>query len=131
MADKKYVLTMQRMWNYLLTVFFRKKPARVSLEIVRRETTGLRLQEWRSQPELINLAAAIWKDENFRLMMQVAANESPANFAILSGDTETRAFHQVRNEGYNLALANLKAMCVPIDKLEPLETTYEPEEQTI
>ena len=78
--------------------------------------------------ELVSLADTMWKNEDFRLMLQVVQNESPSNFAILSGGLEERALHQSRIEGYNLALANLKALRVSADKIETLETTYEPEE---
>jgi hypothetical protein len=108
------------------------RPLRVPkpIKVIHRESTSLRLEEWRSQPELVAMADAVWKNENFRLMLQVAMNESPGNFAILSGDMETRAMHQARTEGYNLMLANLKAMRAPADTAHELESTYEPEEQT-
>jgi hypothetical protein len=114
-----------RLLNYILTMFGKN---RKRIEVIRRESTGLRLQEWRSQPELVAMADAVWKNADFRLMLQVVMNESPGNFAILSGDMETRAMHQARTEGYNLLLANLKAMCVLAEKAHELESTYEPEE---
>lgn len=111
--------------KYLLTMFGKKKSR---VEIVRRESTSLRLEEWRTQSELIALADKVWKNEDFRLMLQVVQNESPSNFAILSGTIEDRALQQARSEGYNLVIANLKAMRVPAEKMEHLESTYEPEE---
>ncbi len=114
-----------RLLNYLLTVFSRKQR---KVEVVRIESNSLRLNEWRTHSELISAANAVWNNSDFRLMLQVAQNESPANFAVLVGDVETRALHQARTEGYNLMLANLKAMRIPADKQEELETTYEPEE---
>ncbi len=105
-----------------------KSAPTLGIKVIRRESTTLRLEEWRSQPELVAMADAIWKNENFRLMLQVAANESPGNFAILSGNMEARAMHQARTEGYNLYLANLKAMRVLVSKTQELESTYEPEE---
>ncbi len=64
-------------------------------------------------------------------MMQVAQTECPGNFAVLSGDLESRAMHQARTEGYNLALANLKAMRFPVTQAQELESEYAPEEQTV
>ncbi len=114
-----------RLLNYLLTVFQRKQPR---IEVVRRESTSLRLEEWRSQMELVAMADTVWRNPDLRMMLQVVQTESPGNFAVLSGDIATRAMHQARTEGYNLALANLKAMRVPIDKTKELESEYAPEE---
>lgn len=107
-------------------MFGKSKPR---IEVIRRESTSLRLEEWRSQSELVAMADMVWRNPDFRLMLQIAQNESPANFAVLVGDMESRALHQARTEGYNLLMANLKAMRVPIDRTEQIETTYEPEEQ--
>lgn len=107
---------------------WKKQPVEKRTEVVRVESTELRLQQWRGTSELIAMADGVWRNQDFRLMMQVAQSESPGNFAVLSGDVETRALHQARTEGYNMALANLKAMRVPVDKVEELEATYEPEE---
>lgn len=119
---------MRDSWKRFLSKLFRINPA---IHVVRRESTALRLEEWRSQPELVALADTVWRTENFRMMIQVTQTESPGNFAVLSGDLETRALHQARTEGYNLALAHLKAMRVPADRIQELEATYEPEEKTI
>ena len=114
-----------RLLNYILTVFGKKQKR---IEVVRRESTVLRLAEWRTQPELVAMADAVWRNADFRLMLQVVQTESPGNFAVLSGDLETRALHQARSEGYNLALAHLKALRVSVDKVQELEATYEAEE---
>lgn len=105
---------------------FGKKQTRI--EVVRRESTSLRIEEWRAQSELVKMANSVWLNSDFQLMMQVAQNECPGNFALLSGGLDDRAMHQARTEGYNLALANLKAMRVPVDRAQELEATYEPEE---
>ena len=104
---------------------FGKKPQRI--EVVRKDSTQLRLNEWRAHGEMLKIADTLWKDADFQLVMQVIANESPANFALLTAGIEDRALHQARTEGYNLALANLRAMRVPSEKTEVLESTYEPE----
>lgn len=108
-------------------MFSKREPARI--EVIRCESNELRLDEWRKHDELIRLAESVWVNQDFRLMIQVAQNESPANFAILSGNLEDRAIQQARSEGFNLFLATLKTMRVPADKIETLETTYEPETQ--
>lgn len=115
--------------NYILTVFGKKQQRQI--EVVRRESTSLRIEEWRTQAELVKMANGVWLNSDFRLMMQVAQNECPGNFALLSGGLEDRAMHQARTEGYNLALANLKAMRVPVNQVRELESTYEPEEQGV
>lgn len=116
-----------RLLNYILTMFGKKQKR---IEVVRRESTVLRLDEWRSQPELVALADAVWKDEDFRLMLQVVQNGSPANSPVVLSSIEARAIHQARTEGYHAALFNLSVMRIPNDKIEELEATYEPEEQT-
>lgn len=98
------------------------------IEVIRRDSTTLRLDEWRSQPELVKLADAVWRNQDFRLMFQIAQTESPGNFAVLTGDLETRALHQARTEGYNLALAKLKSMRVLIEKEVEVQSEYVPEE---
>jgi len=118
-----------RLLNYILTMFWKKSPVQErKIEVVRRESTSLRLDEWRSQPELVALADAVWRNHDFRLMLQVVQTESPGNFAVLSGDLETRALHQARSEGYNLALAHLKALRISVNTVPELEATYEAEE---
>ena len=113
---------------------FNKQPPKAEpprIEVVRCESTSLRLEEWRSQPELVAMADTVWRSQDFRLMFQVAQTEGPGNFAVLSGGVEARALHQARTEGYNLALANLKAMRVLRREKSELESEYAPEEQTV
>jgi hypothetical protein len=112
--------------NYILTMFGKKQPPKI--EVIRRESTSLRLDEWRSQPELVAMADVVWRNPDFRLMLQVVQNASPANSPVVLSSIEARAIHQARTEGYHAALFNLSVMRIPNDKIEELEATYEAEE---
>jgi len=110
--------------------FWKSKPKSLKIELVRRDTSKLRLHEFQADEALTSKAAIALSDQWVSLMLQVARNESPANYCLnMSATTEERAAYQSKIEGYNMALANLEAMVVS-RKIQVLqEPTFEAEEQ--
>jgi len=110
----------------LLTRFFR--PER-KIVVVRREETKLTLSEWQSDRDLVKLAAKVWANPDFRMMVSCLRNDSPANFVLPDDALPTRSIAlQRRGEGYLMAITNLEAMARFVQPAELLEPTFEPEE---
>lgn len=100
------------------------------IEILRRDISKLRLNEFQSDEALTTKAAVALSDQWVSLMMQVARNESPANYCLnMNATQEERAAYQSKIEGYNMALANLEAMGVSRKISALQEPTFETEEQ--
>lgn len=97
---------------------------------VKRESNRLNLVEWRSSKELVGAAQRIYSDPDFRMMLQVMANEHPA-YTVFAPDirSDMRMAHQAKCEGYTLALANLESMTSLKKLVEMSQPTYEPEEK--
>lgn len=109
--------------------FSRPKKQKIAVQSVL--TTEIRLEQWRSSPELVVAAQRLRKDPTFRAIMDVLRTESPANYGLpVTGvSPEDRCHHASKIEGYNLALNNLEAMFRFNQSLTPLEATFEAEEQ--
>lgn len=108
-----------------------KPKVRLDVKTVAIDPLKLRLGEWQADQKLTNAAAKLLMDPTFQLMLQVNRNESPAFMALtLEVSLESRALHQARIEGFNMALRNFEAMGVhqPIHDTE-LTATFEPEER--
>jgi hypothetical protein len=103
-----------------------------TIEVLRRNSTKLRLSEWRSDPNLVNEAGRLMATETFKCMMDVVITESPPSFSLPFGTPmEDRAAAQCRGEGYMMALANFEAMGKGQRPHEPLMPTFEPEENGV
>lgn len=105
---------------------FKKRP--VQLKVIEREPTHLTLSEWMGDATLVGMAQKVHASTEFKLMMQLLRNESPAFFYMKQGGIEDRAIMQARIEGYNLAINNLFAMRTIQKKAEMPAATFEPEE---
>lgn len=109
--------------------FFRFLKPTKQIQVIRREEAKLSLQEWRDDIDLVKLAARVWQNPDFRLMVSCLRNESPSNSVLPDDAPPHRSIAlQRRAEGYLMALANLEAMAIMERKTEPLEPTFEPEE---
>lgn len=110
--------------------FWKPKPKSLKVEVIKRDITKLRLIEFQSDEVLTSKAAIALSDQWVSLMMQVAHNESPANYCLnMSATQEERAAYQSKIEGYNMALANLEAMGIHRKIAQLHEPTFEAEEQ--
>lgn len=99
-----------------------------SVEPVQKPSNEIRLAEWRENGRLCSYADKILKNTTTQMMLQVVETETPANLAFPIGATiEARALHQSKIEGYNLAIANFKALGKPIKPMEVLEETWDSE----
>src|SRR5215831_11156711 len=109
----------------LLNWLLRKKP--IHLEVVRVEEHKLRLSNWQMDRRLCHTASKVLDSPDFKLMLSVLKNESPANTALPYGvGFDDRVVLQARTEGYQMCLANLEALaiCTEIDVLP--ESVFEP-----
>ncbi len=111
---------------------FSKKPVQpVTVQVIQRDRSKVRLREVRADRNLTNNIAKSMGSGIQELVMDVMHNEHPAN-AVLPFDApmEIRAYHQARCEGYTIALANLEAMAVFEQPHKPLEPTFQDENKT-
>lgn len=107
--------------------FFKRK---THVNIIQRESSKIRLHEFRSDKGLVGVAQKVHADPNFRLLLDVLRNEHPSHWGLPRMATmEQRAGVQGIVEGYNLALSNLEAMAVFRKTVELDEPTFEPAEQ--
>lgn len=103
------------------------------LKIREVDTTELRLEQWRTTPELMTESMKLSQSPTFRLMMAVMRNESPVNLAVpvLGPKADDRAAHLHEIQGYHKALNNLEAFTRPPDKeIEQIEPDFGTEDQT-
>lgn len=112
--------------NFLKALFGPKQ----KLQLIRRLSSRVRLDEWRATEDLVKSARRVLNDPEFQVMLDVLKNEHPHTFVRWDdAPIEMRAVMQARSEGYSLAIANLEAMGAFQKKQEPLEPTYEQPEQ--
>lgn len=109
---------------------FKPKPSQ-KLQVIQRLSSRVRLHEWRSSPDLVTSARKVLNDGTLQTMMDVLKNEHPFNTTLYNVSIEERAVVQARTEGYAMALANLEAMGVFQKPTEPIEATYEQNEELI
>lgn len=110
------------MWPFKKTI--------LNVLTVHRDSTKLRLSEWQADENLTNSAGKVLVDPVFQMMVQVAKNESPSLMALtIDCPLETRALHQARIEGYNMALRNIDAMASHKPLPSELVATFEDEEK--
>lgn len=107
--------------------FKRKHNGRVVL--LNREPFKLTLSEFRSDKNMAAMAEKVLGNQNFRLMIQVLYNSSPAWEVMTAARADERIVQQARIEGYTMALANLESMSKHEPMRQPLEATWEPEEE--
>ena len=110
---------------------FLKKKHGVRVMVLNREPFKLALSEFRADKNMAAMAEKVVGNPNFRLMLQVLYNSSPAWEVMLSATTEQRAIQQARIEGYTMALANLESMSTHQMIQQRIEATYEPEEEQV
>lgn len=108
--------------------FFQKAHA-VTVKVIHRQATKLRLSEWRADPNLCNQASKLIDLPAVQLMISVLHNEHPAFVVIDAGTSlQDRAVYQARCEGYTLALANLEALARHQKMHNSPESEFAPEE---
>jgi hypothetical protein len=99
------------------------------LEIIRVESSRVRLHEFRSDKGLVGVAQKVLADSNVRLMLDVLRNESPANWGLPQTFTsEQRAAVQAMIQGYQMAINNLEAMAAFKKPVELEQPDFAPEE---
>lgn len=103
----------------------------VTIRIIQRQATKLRLSEWMADKALCSRADKILASPDVQLMVSVLHNEHPAFVVIDPGTSlQDRAVYQARCEGYTLALANLEALARHQKISELPESEFVLEEQS-
>lgn len=115
----------------ILKRFKRKSPAvvPVQIQIVRVEPQTMNLAQWCSRPELVQQSIELAKTHLFRAQLDILNNEHPARLVFKkTGASETdRIAHQGQVEGYEICMANIRAMAsMSKPKVELGEPTFEP-----
>lgn len=111
---------------------FKPQPTQLKLQVVGKPASKLRLDELRADPEMAKASSEILNNPMFQVMIQVNRNESPALMALtLDSTLETRALHQARIEGFNMALRNFEAMGEHQAIPETMTATFEEEERAL
>jgi hypothetical protein len=100
----------------------------VQIRIIHRDIARMTKEDWRSQPDLVKSATNVVASQTFKLMMDVIRNDHLASYYIPVATTEERAAHQLRCEGYNLALKDLEALAVYEKPKVEIEAEFAPEE---
>lgn len=109
---------------------FKLKKTKLDIKIIQRDPLTLRLAQWQADEKLSHAASKLLLDPTFQLMLQVNRNESPHLLHLaIDCPIETRALHQARIEGYNMALRNFEAMSYHKPAPAELVATFETEEQ--
>lgn len=106
-------------FSFLLSMFQRRQRLRIAPPPPR---VSLMLGQFRQRPDLVKEAQRIQSDPHFRLMLEVLANESPANYLSPNGNAD-RMLGQI--EGYGMALNNLAAMATLPGEQVTLESTFD------
>ena len=110
--------------------FFGQRPP--VFQVVRRDPCRIRMEEWRSTPDLVKLAGAALSDPIMRQLVDVLRNEHLANDCCPGLiPIEQRAILQARAEGYSICLNNLESLAVFQKPQEQLEATFEPQSDEI
>ena len=83
------------------------------------------IDEWRKTPSLVNAAKRLWKDESFRVLIEMCDAIHPKNF--ITQESAEIQLGQIR--GYDKFRNNLELAAVPltVDELPP--PTYESSEE--
>lgn len=112
-----------------MNIFRWHKATAVTVKVITRQATKLRLSEWRADKALCVRASKLMDDSTVQLMVSVLHNEHPA-FVVIDPRTplDDRAIFQARCEGYTMALANLEAMASHQPTKDVLEPEFAPEE---
>lgn len=107
--------------------FFRRPQ---QLQIVRRISSDISIEEWRSNKELVLLARKFLNNPDFRMMTDTLRNSAPHNYVSLKEmSIDARAMEQARIEGFQLCLNNLAALGMETKKAVELEPDFsQPEE---
>lgn len=109
--------------------FFHRATA-VTVKVIHRQATKLRLAEWMADKSLCNRASKLLDNPDVQLMVSVLHNEHPAFIVIDPGTSlQDRAVYQARCEGYTLALANLEALARHQKMTNIPESEFAPEER--
>lgn len=115
--------------NYFSTavnwILGKDKGTSQSIQIVQRERSKIRLQDWQSDKSLTTAAAEHLAQPTLQFMMDVVRNEHPGRFVLTNASSEVRAIQQARSEGYEMCLANLDALGQFIPLREPLQASYQ------
>ncbi len=113
----------------MINLFKSHKAHAVTVKVIQRQATKLRLHEWRADLSLCNQASKLMNVPEMQLMVSVLHNEHPAFVVIDPGTSlQDRAVYQARCEGYTLALANLEALARHQKMVDAPEADFAPEE---
>ncbi len=109
----------------MFKLFQRKFSSKIQL--LSREPFKLTLPEFRSDKNLCSMASRVTGNTDFRLMLQVLYNSSPAWDVMINAKPDERMVKQAQIEGYTMALANLESMSKHEAIIKShVEETYEP-----
>lgn len=109
--------------------FWKPKPAPLRVNVISREASKLRLQEWRQDAKLCGTAEAVFQNPNVRLMLDVLNNESPVNYVGGTPTPDEKILRLGVIQGYHLAINTLEAMAQFKQPDEQLTPTFEPEDK--
>lgn len=96
-----------------------------SIQIIQRERSKIRLQDWQSDKSLTAASAEHLAQPSLQFMLDVIRNEHPGRFVLENVSSERRAIQQARAEGYEMCLANLEALGKFIPLREPIQADYQ------
>lgn len=107
---------------------FRIPAVEPRVRFILRTNLDITADVWRTDKELVSMAAKVLADGNVKLMLSTIQNSSPAWQVMPLGTVDERAIQQARIEGYTMAIANLESLGKYQPPSAQLESTYEKEE---
>lgn len=103
---------------------FKKRPVRY--EIIRRDVTRIKPDEWRTSETCLGIAQKFLRDPEFWLLLDCVRNEHPDKiFFLKEVPLEERALQQARIEGFMMCLNTLESLGTPMRQVDQLRATYE------
>mgnify|MGYP001257109836 CR=1 FL=1 len=87
------------------------------------------LNQWRSDPSLIEAADKHLKTKTMKAMMDILSEERPCNKPLPPGATgHDHAYANGIEVGYRICVASIRAMAVPSQAASDIVATFEEEE---
>jgi hypothetical protein len=99
------------------------------LEVIRVNTTDLRLRAWRSDEHLLSAAKTLQGNHTYAMVVQVLRNELMAMARGVGEDATVnqQVARQRIAQGYSLAIDHLESMSVKPEKQKELVESFAPE----
>lgn len=113
--------------NWLQSLLLAARPRR-RVVITPIASTTMRAADWCASPECTAAASRLFATPEFRTIISILRNESPASYGLPMGAShDDQIAHSYKAAGYQLALNTLESLATHNRAHAPLEATFAPE----